>query len=78
MGVFENLQAGNKQQPDMQNALQELKKDPGAVLSRAGYQVPDNLKSSPQAIIQHLMHTGQIPAQSLQRFAPVLQRMGIR
>ena len=77
MGIYDSLQNGNQNQA-MQQALQSIKSNPGNVLSQAGYNVPENIRSNPQAIIQHLVQTNQIPAARLQRFAPFLQRMGIR
>lgn len=87
MGIFDSLgnQPGQQNQPgsqqaqpaQMQQAIQQIKQNPGAVLSQAGYNVPDNLLNDPAAIIRHLKQSGQIPAQQLQRFGPILQRMGL-
>ena len=42
--------------------LSQLKSNPFALLSRAGFNIPANM-SNPQAIIQHLMNSGQISQQ---------------
>lgn len=39
--------------------LQQLRQNPVQVLRQAGLNIPDNL-SDPNAIIQHLMNSGQI------------------
>lgn len=40
--------------------LQQLRANPMQFLLRAGFNVPQNLLGDPNAIIQHLMQTGQI------------------
>lgn len=42
--------------------LQQLRANPMQVLRQAGYNVPQNL-NDPNAIIQHLMNSGQITQQ---------------
>lgn len=42
--------------------LQQLRQNPVQVLRQAGLNIPDNL-SDPNAIIQHLMNSGQISQQ---------------
>ena len=44
--------------------LSQLKSNPIAMLQKAGFNVPSDI-SSPQAIIQHLMNTGQVSQQQL-------------
>lgn len=39
--------------------LAQLKQNPLALLQRAGFNVPNNI-NNPQEIIQHLMNSGQI------------------
>lgn len=42
--------------------LQQLRQNPVQVLRQAGLNIPDNL-SDPNAIIQHLMNSGQVSQQ---------------
>lgn len=42
--------------------LQQLQQNPVQFLKRSGYNVPENL-NDPNAIIQHLMNSGQISQQ---------------
>lgn len=44
--------------------LAQLKSNPLGALRQAGFNVPENL-SNPQAIIQHLMNSGQVSQQQL-------------
>lgn len=46
--------------------VQQLKANPIQFLQRAGFNVPDNL-NDPNAIIQHLMNSGQISQQNYER-----------
>lgn len=45
--------------------LSQLKSNPIQMLSKAGYNIPDNIGNNPQAIIQHLLNTNQITQQRL-------------
>ena len=44
--------------------LAQLKNNPLGALRQAGFNVPENM-SNPQAIIQHLMNSGQVSQQQL-------------
>lgn len=46
--------------------LAQLKQNPLALLQRAGFNVPQNV-NSPQEIIQHLMNSGQISQDQLNK-----------
>lgn len=46
--------------------IQQLKANPIQFLQRAGFNVPKNL-NDPNAIIQHLMNSGQISQQNYER-----------
>ena len=45
------------------------------LLRQRGIQIPDGISGNPQAIIQHLMNTGQIPQNRLTMAQQMLQRM---
>lgn len=49
----------------LQSALQQLRSNPMEVLKQAGYNVPDNIGNNPQAILNHLMNSGQISQDKL-------------
>lgn len=57
--------------------LSQLKSNPMALLQRAGFNIPSNL-NNPQAIIQHLMNSGQISQQQLNNAQAMAKNFGIR
>ena len=74
------MQGGGKwqtAQPQMtpQQALQQIKANPVSMIKQAGYNVPDNIANDPNAMIQHLVQSGQVPQSRLQS---ILQRFGRR
>jgi hypothetical protein len=73
MSIFDRLNGGN-----MQNQLQQIQRDPLGMARQAGYQIPENLAGNPQAMVQHLLQTGQISAPMMQKIQPMLQRMGVK
>ena len=52
--------------------LSQLKSNPLGMLQKAGFNVPSDI-SSPQAIIQHLMNTGQVSQQQLSQAQQMAQ-----
>ncbi len=62
-GLFKALggMPQNQQMNPMQ-MVQQLRSNPLQFLQKAGYKVPQNL-NDPNAIIQHLMNTGQVSQQ---------------
>lgn len=67
--VFVDKQYSN--QPNMNAMFEEFKKNPMEYLTRARLNIPKNIGTNPQAIVTHLMQTGQIPRQLL----PQIQAM---
>lgn len=59
------------------NLLAQLQQNPFGLLRQRGFNVPDNI-SSPQAIIQHLMNSGQITQQQFTQAQMMAQTFGIR
>ena len=55
--------------------LEQLRRDPVGAARQAGYNIPDNLAGNPQAMVQHLIQTGQISNPMLQRIMPMIQRI---
>lgn len=60
---------------NMLGMLSQLKQNPMALLSRAGYNIPNNL-SSPQQIVQHLVQSGQVNQQQLNYAQQMAQMFG--
>lgn len=46
-----------------------------SLLKQRGIQIPDGISGNPQAIIQHLMQSGQIPQGRLNMAQQIMQRM---
>ena len=69
MNLFNRIQSGG------QMNLQQIQNDPIGMARQAGYNIPDNLAGNPQAMVQHLLQTGQIGGQKLQQIMPMMQRL---
>ena len=57
--------------------LQQLRQNPMQFLRQRGYNVPDNV-TDPQAIIQHLMNSGQVSQQQMNQAQAMAQGFGLR
>ena len=55
--------------------MTQLRKDPVGTLRQAGFNVPADLAGNPQAMVQHLLRTGQITGPMQQRIMPMLSRL---
>lgn len=71
MSLFDRI--GN--QGNMMNQLQQLKENPAQMLRQAGLNVPDNMIGNPQAMVQHLIQTGQVGGPALQRVMPMIRQL---
>jgi len=72
MSLFDRLNGG---QMSMQDQLRELQSNPGAMAQKAGYNIPQNLYGNPQAMVQHLIQTGQVGGPTLQKIMPMMQKL---
>ena len=68
----------NGQAPDWNALMGQLQADPAGALRTAGYNVPDELIGNPQAMVMHLLQSGQISNPMMQKIQPLLSRMGVR
>lgn len=57
--------------------LSQLQSNPMGLLRRAGFNVPDGT-AGPQAIIQHLMNSGQISQQQVDNARMMAQNFGLK
>lgn len=62
--------------PSMAQLLQQLKANPMAILSRR-FNLPQGM-SDPNAIIQHLMQTGQVSQEKVNAAVQQAQRLGLK
>lgn len=76
MSLFEKI---NGQPPaNIQDAIRQLQSDPRGMAQRAGYNIPENIAGNPQAMVQHLIQSGQVSNPMLQKILPMIRNMGGR
>lgn len=63
-----------RQQPNIMQMLQQLKQNPMQMLQRAGLNVPQGM-NDPNAIIQHLMQSGQLTQDRYNQLYQMAQQM---
>lgn len=68
----------NNSSAGMNANMGQLQANPVETLGRAGYNVPQEIAGNPQAMVMHLLQSGQIGGPMMQRIQPFLQRMGVR
>ena len=56
--------------------LQQLRQDPIGAAQKAGYNIPQDLAGNPQAMVQHLIQSGQVSSPLLQKIMPMIRGMG--
>ena len=72
MSLFDKVNG----QPQMN--MQQLQQDPIGMAQKAGYNIPQNLAGNPQAMVQHLIQSGQIGGQKLQQAMQMMQKFGFK
>lgn len=66
-----------RQQPNMMQMLQQMRSNPMQTLQQAGFKVPQNM-NDPNAIIQHLMQSGQLSQDRYNQLYQMAQQMSAR
>ena len=61
---------------NMQDELRKLQSNPKEFIQKAGVNVPEEIMNNPQAMVMHLIQTGQVSSPTLQRILPMLKQMG--
>ena len=62
-------------QPDMQAMYQDFCKNPMSFLTRARFNIPQTVGSSPEAIVRHLASTGQVPRQLMPQVQALMNKV---
>lgn len=62
-------------QSTQQNQLQQIKNDPVGLGRQKGFNIPENLAGNPQAMVMHLIQSGQVGGPMMQKIMPMIQRM---
>lgn len=55
--------------------LQQLQRNPKQFFQQAGVNVPDEIMNDPQAIVMHLLQTGQVKGPMAQRMMPMINNI---
>ena len=63
-------------QGEMQKKVEELKQDPQGAAKQRGWNIPEDKMGNPQAMVMHLIQTGQVGGPILQRIMPMIRQMG--
>ena len=71
MSLFEQM--GKPQ--NFQDALSRLQRDPKAAITEAHVSIPQEKMGDPQAMVMHLIQSGQVGGPALQRIMPMIQRL---
>lgn len=58
-----------------QEQLQEIKTNPIEFAKKKGFTIPEELANNPQAMIYHLINSGQVGGPAMQRIMPMIQQM---
>ena len=71
-------QTTNASPADWNAIMGQLQSNPAGMLRDKGYNIPDELNGNPQAMVMHLMQSGQIGGQMMNMIRPFLGRLGMR
>lgn len=69
MSLFDKLNGST------QMNLQQLQNDPVGMAKQAGYNIPQSLAGNPQAMVQHLIQSGQVGGPKLQQAMQMIRQM---
>ena len=72
-GTAQNASYG--QQMTMQDAMAQLQANPAQMIRQRGFNVPDEIAGNPQATVMHLIQSGQVGGQMMQRIQPMLNML---
>ena len=73
MSLF-NKVTGQKKAPEF--TMQDVQNDPVGIAQKVGYNIPQNIAGNPQAMVQHLLQSGQIGPQQFQQAMQRVRNMG--
>lgn len=62
--------------PNMMQMLQQFKSNPMQFLMSRKFNVPQSMANDPQAILNHLLQTGQVNQDAVNRAYQMAQRFG--
>lgn len=53
---------------NMMQMIQQLKQNPMQLLGRSKFNIPQNMMNDPQAMVQHLVSSGQVPQEQMNSY----------
>lgn len=53
---------------NMMQMIQQLKQNPMQFLGRSKFNIPQNMMNDPQAIVNHLVSSGQVPQEQMNNY----------
>ena len=71
MSIYDRM----TRQPSQEEMMRQIQSDPVGMARQAGYSIPQNLAGNPQAMVQHLIRTGQVGGPMMQRIMPMMQKL---
>ena len=63
---------------NMDLQLQQLRNNPQQFVKQAGCDIPQEIMGNPQAMVMHLIQTGQVGGPAMQRILPMIRQMGVK
>lgn len=63
---------------NMDLQLQQLRNNPQQFVKQAGWDIPQEIMGNPQAMVMHLIQTGQVGGPAMQRILPMIRQMGVK
>ena len=60
---------------NVQTALRRLQDNPKEFLQKFNVNIPDELMGNPQAMVMHLIQTGQVRNPMIEKIMPMIQSM---
>lgn len=63
---------------NMQQQLRELRNNPAEFIRKTGANIPEEMMGDPQAMVMHLIQTGQVSNPVMQRVLPMIRQMGVK
>ena len=75
MSFFQRNQSRQQGPMNVQDALSRLQRDPAAAFQEAGIEMPENLMGNPEAMVMHMIQSGQAGGPILQKIMPAIRQL---
>jgi len=60
---------------NMQQQLEQIRNNPQQFIQQAGWNIPQEMMNNPQAMVMHLIQTGQVGGQKMQQIMQMARNM---